>query len=537
MASDAGAHHAPRLRGSLLAAAVIAIVVLVAIPFADRMVATVPGFSAAWVATLFMAAVLTTFLLLSQYVGGGSPRLLVLSLAFMWESGIMVMYMFSVDGIISESPSFASAGSGVQWFWLARHVGPAIWVALALAPWPAGLEERLSADTHRRRTCWLVALAAVVMTVGMAVLVEVVGDRLPVVQGPDGTYVTWVVALTLLANLGAASLAVYGIASRNAQHALESWAVVSVVACLGDIVITLLYVDRFTIGYFVARLLALIGSIIVVVAMLRQINGLHRRVRLDAERLEAQNADLVEAQALREHLIAIVSHDLRTPLAGLVGYLEMLQSGDQIEPGQVQRMHRRSWLLARRLTLLTEDLLAVATLEHRDLVIVTEPLDVLDQLNECGAMFPDLDLFIDCPPGVRVHADPLRLQQVLGNLLRNAQKHGRPPVRLAAAEDGDHVTIRVSDGGPGVAADFVPKLFDRYTQGDGAGMGGSGLGLSVVQDLVAAHQGTVAYEIETNTFVVSLPAQPVQQPLQQAAGPVPTGGEEGPAAAASISRS
>jgi signal transduction histidine kinase len=181
---------------------------------------------------------------------------------------------------------------------------------------------------------------------------------------------------------------------------------------------------------------------------------------------------------------------------------------DDLESPLARRMLERSWMLIRRLTLLTEDLLAAATLEHGDLVVTPELLDLNQQLGECATCFPDLDLELDCPPGLAAYADPLRFQQVLANLVRNAQKHGAEPVLIAACPDPTlpgGVNISVSDAGPGVPATFVPRLFDRYSQGPATATGGSGLGLSVVRDLVSAHHGTVRYDEAGNAFVFTLP--------------------------------
>jgi signal transduction histidine kinase len=178
-------------------------------------------------------------------------------------------------------------------------------------------------------------------------------------------------------------------------------------------------------------------------------------------------------------------------------------------------MLERSWMLTRRLTLLTEDLLASSTLEHGDLVVIPELLDLNLQLAECATCFPDLDLELDCPPGLAAYADPLRLQQILANLVRNAQKHGAEPVLIAAAADPSHpggVVIRVSDAGAGVPATFVPRLFEPYSQGTSTATGGAGLGLSVVRDLVGAHHGSICYERDGNAFVFTLPPVATPEP-------------------------
>jgi signal transduction histidine kinase len=233
-----------------------------------------------------------------------------------------------------------------------------------------------------------------------------------------------------------------------------------------------------------------------------------------AQDLEAEVDRLLEAQRLRDHVGAVVSHDMRTPLAGLHGYLEVLVEDPALDPELVRRMHERSLILTRRLTLLSEDLLAATTAEHNDLVLNPTDLDLPQQLAECATGFPELDLRIECPPGIRVHADPLRLQQILSNLVRNAQKHGAEPVTVDVSASVSEVTIRVGDAGEGVPETFIPRLFERYSQGARAA-GGAGIGLSVVHDLVQAHHGSIRYDLTDPAFIVTLPVLAPSEPLPE----------------------
>ena len=253
-------------------------------------------------------------------------------------------------------------------------------------------------------------------------------ERLPTITDGGANRLTDVgYAAVVALNLAAVALAVWGVARRRSTHGLERWAVVASVAFLGDVWLTALHEDRFSLAFYLARLLGLAASAFVMLAVLRASALIQERTREVAKRLEERNAELVEATRLRDHLTAVVSHDLRTPLAGLQGYLEMLRDDDLDSP-LARRMLDRSWMLTRRLTLLTEDLLAAATFEYGDLVVTPEVLELNQQLVECATCFPDLDLELDCPPGLAAYADPLRLQQILANLVRNAQKHGAEPV-------------------------------------------------------------------------------------------------------------
>jgi signal transduction histidine kinase len=501
-------HTAWRGRAPLVIAATIPVLILLALPWRATELPPIPGFSAMWLALLIGCDLLTVLLLFSQYRSGGSARLLALSWAYLWSAGAAIQIAVSVPGIFSLDPTFAADSNSLQWLWVSRHVVPPILIAVALAPWPARMERRFEAMDGRAVRATVSWIFVAVVTLLFSLLIANAPERLPSITAGTANRLDQAgITSVIILNVVAVAVAVWGVSRRRSNHGVESWAVVASVAFLGDVWLTSLYEDRFTLAYYLARCLGLAASAFVMLAILRESALVYERTSDTARRLEERNAELVEATRLRDHLTAVVSHDMRTPLAGLQGYLELLRD-DDLESTLARRMLERSWMLTRRLTLLTEDLLAVATLEHGDLVVTPELLDLNQQLVECATCFPDLDLELDCPPGLAVYADPLRLQQILANLVRNAQKHGAEPVLIAAAPDPafqDGVTISVSDAGLGVPTAFVPRLFERYSQGTKTATGGSGLGLSVVRDLVRAHHGTVRYHSVRNAFVFTLP--------------------------------
>ena len=504
-------HTAWSGRAPLVIAATIPLMILVTLPWRATELPAIPGFAPVWLTLLIGCDLLTVLLLMSHYRTGGSPRLLALSLAFLWSAAVAIQIAVAVPGIFQVDPTFASDNNSLQWLWASRHVVPPVLIALALAPWPKALERRFDAPEGRNVRATLAWVFVAVVTIVFSLMIADVPERLPSITAGDANRLDDVgTAAVLVLNLVAVAVAVWGVARRGSNNGLECWAVVASVAFLGDVWLTVLYEDRFSLAFYLARLLGLAASAFVMLAVLRETVRIQERTSEVARRLEERNAQLVEATRLRDHLSAVVSHDLRTPLAGLQGYLEMLRDDDLDSP-LARRMLDRSWMLTRRLTLLTEDLLAAATLENGDLMVTPEVLELGQQLVECATCFPDLDLEVDCPPGLAAYADPLRLQQILANLVRNGQKHGAEPVLITATPDPalpGGVTIRVSDAGPGVPAAFVPRLFERYSQGASTANGGSGLGLSVVRDLVSAHHGTVRYDRATNTFVFTLPPAP-----------------------------
>jgi signal transduction histidine kinase len=503
-----GVGHTPeRLRAPLIIAGAVPLMILVALPWGGAQLPQVPAFTPLFLAFLFCLDVLTVLLLLAQYRAGESPRLLVLSWAFLWAAGSAAQQAWATPGVMSAHPTFAAEPNAFHWLWISSHVVPPVLIAVALAPWPKALEWRLGNRDGRNLRATLSWMVTGFLLLAFGVVIGSGAEHLPSVT--DAAHRlnglgTWSVVLV---NLIAVVVAVGSVARRETDEGLERWAVVVSVTFLGDVLLATMNRDLFSVASYLAAVLGLAASGLVLLAILHETSVIQEYVTEEAIRLEEANAELVEGTRLRDHLTAVVSHDMRTPLTGLQGYLELLRHDDLNSP-LARRMLERSWMLTRRLTLLTEDLLAAATLENGDLVVTPELLDITQQLGECASCFPDLDLELECQPGLAAYADPLRLQQILGNLVRNAQKHGAEPVLIGAYRDpamNGGLVVSVSDAGPGVPSAFVPKLFERYSQGSGTATGGAGLGLSVVRDLIKAHGGEIWYDETDNAFIFTLP--------------------------------
>ena len=459
--------------------------------------------------TLFVTLnLITTLLLTERYRAGGSPRLLVLSWGYLWAGAMTVAYALVFPHFISSDGLLGATPSSSAWVWVAWHTGFPLLLAAGLAPWPHRWQERGLQEHGRAGRAAITHVVVLAAAVGVTALCTVGSSWLPtVVDGMDydalsERFGVWIMGV----NLAALLVALVGILARGRTHGLEVWALVAAVAGTCDALLTLVSMERFTLGWYAARSLSLLAAAVVLATMLAEITVLHRQANLRSRELAEQNRELLEAQRLREHLIAVVSHDMRSPLTGLQGYLELLsESGDELPPAQVARMYRRSTVLTKRLTLLTEDLLATATLAHGQLEVYPEQAALPTQLSEVAATFPDLDLVLDCPADLLVLADTLRLQQILTNLVRNAVQHGVAPVTITAAARDDRVEVRVGDAGPGVPAEFVPRLFEAYSRADDRTTPGSGLGLSVVRELAELMGGHTSYDSGDHTFVVDLP--------------------------------
>lgn len=200
--------------------------------------------------------------------------------------------------------------------------------------------------------------------------------------------------------------------------------------------------------------------------------------------------------------LADVAHELRTPLAVLRGELEAMLDGVRaVGPEHLRSMQQE----VQRLGTLTDDLHLLSLAESGGLRLVRENCDVATLLRDAESRFAErlsaagFDVVLQAPEVMTVNADVQRLDQVLGNLLENSLRHARPPgpIKLGAVRSGSSVQIVVSDAGPGVPAEALPRLFDRLYRVESARSrdgGGTGLGLAICRSIVEAHGGSITAE-------------------------------------------
>jgi signal transduction histidine kinase len=287
------------------------------------------------------------------------------------------------------------------------------------------------------------------------------------------------------------------------------------------------------VGVLIASLVALVVAIFVSARVTRPVTALttaagdlaagRREARVDVEgpaelrTLAVAFNDMADhldrEDVLRRHLVADVAHELRTPLTILQGSTEALLDGvDQPTPEVLASLNDE----VTRLRRLVADLEALAAAEAASLQLQTTSLDLADVANDALDLLRPLAddgglVLLADTSSARVTGDADRLHQIAVNLIANAIKFtptgGTVTVRTRR-RDGS-ATLEVSDTGPGIPADDLPHVFERFWRGaNGAKAPGSGIGLAVVAELTAAHHGTVAVTSEPGTgarFVVSLP--------------------------------
>jgi signal transduction histidine kinase/CheY-like chemotaxis protein len=240
---------------------------------------------------------------------------------------------------------------------------------------------------------------------------------------------------------------------------------------------------------------------------------------LERERIARASAE--EANRLKDQFLAIVSHELRTPLNAILGWADILRRG-ALDATRHDRAFRAIYESARRQAQLIDELLDVSRVMSGKLRLELSPaVDVRDVMGKAletvqpAADAKRIQLVADMrgPLGT-ICADSGRVQQIAWNLLTNAIKFSSEggAIRLSVRRAPTTVEIAVTDGGQGIARDFLPFVFESFRQAEGATtrrQGGLGLGLSIVKHLVEAHGGSVradsAGEGQGATFVVRLP--------------------------------
>jgi two-component system OmpR family sensor kinase len=268
-------------------------------------------------------------------------------------------------------------------------------------------------------------------------------------------------------------------------------------------------------------------------------NGMVDQIEAAFRAREASESAAVASEDRMRRFVADASHELRTPLTSIRGFAELYRQGAVREPAELDRMMRRVEDEAARMGLLVEDLLLLARLDQAR-PLRAEPVDLLDVVTDAAhdarVLAPDrqVDLDVRGDQAPVVLGDDARLRQVVTNLVTNALTHtpaGTPvavTLETVAGDDPEgpgRVRVGVHDQGPGLTAEERDRVFERFYRADPSrtrAAGGSGLGLSIVAALVAAHGGRVTVESEPgrgSTFFVDLPLLGSQAAASVVTGP------------------
>ena len=231
--------------------------------------------------------------------------------------------------------------------------------------------------------------------------------------------------------------------------------------------------------------------------------------------LEARTVELQAANEAIRGFTAAAAHDLRSPLVSIAGFSALLTKSWETFSEQDRRkfvasIDRQSHNMSK----LVDELLTSSSIEGGALNTSPKLISLRNAIDRCLELGnrDTESVAVSCSPDLIIRVDPHHLARILDNYVQNAFKYGEPPVRIDATRKGDMVEVQVLDHGPGVPAEFVPRLFGKFARADTAstrGKRGTGLGLSIVRGLAEANGGQARYEPNVPNgacFVVELPA-------------------------------
>jgi signal transduction histidine kinase len=272
-------------------------------------------------------------------------------------------------------------------------------------------------------------------------------------------------------------------------------------------------------GMALSVLVGLLGVVLATgrARALRLVSKQTVELRDQAAQLRVTVDELEAAQAIKDEFLALVSHELRTPLTSIRGYAELLQDQELAEEQReyVDVIDRNS----ARLVGLVEDLLLMAKIQSGGVPLDVGEVVLSDLIARSGeaarpfAASKEIELDIDVELGIATQGDPVRLGQVLDNLVSNAIKYtpNGGAVSITMTRTGETATIAVSDSGIGIPEEERDQMFSRFFRASNAqtsGSKGSGLGLAITRGIVEAHGGTIGFESvlgEGTTFSITLP--------------------------------
>lgn len=230
----------------------------------------------------------------------------------------------------------------------------------------------------------------------------------------------------------------------------------------------------------------------------------------------------LEAVRARDDLVGSVSHELRSPLTSILGYLDLARDDEHLDP-ETRRMVDVAYSNSERLLLIVTDLLHAASDADKQLAMSFTPSDLAQiardsvEAHQVMAEARDVELTVEGPATARATIDPMRMRQVLDNLITNAIKYNREwgtvDVVVAIEPEGGGVSIEVRDTGQGIPEADLPRIFDRFYRTNSAKTSatvGTGLGLSITREIVHRHGGrlTVTSELGIGTtFRLTVPTE------------------------------
>ena len=466
------------------------------VPFAQQPLAAVHAFIPGYQAALVMGDLITASLLFAQLQYSRSRALLVLACGYLFTGAIAIAHALTFPGLFVPGGLLGAGPQSTAWLYMFWHAGfPLCVIGYAV----------LKGSIQRPGTIGLgVALSIAAALAFTALATSTEGVLPPIMRGNQ-----YLPAMSLVVgSVWALSfVALIVLWMRRVHTVLDVWLLVVMCAWIFDIALSaVLNAGRFDVGFYAGRAYGLLAAILVLVVLLFENARLYRRLVEHTTQLDAARRRAMQAERTKGNFLATMSHEIRTPMNGVMGMLELLAltrlDGDQRTKLGVIRESGRSLLR------ILDDILDISKIEAGKVGLRLEPTSIAAVVERVRAIHAanaaskgvQLAAVVDERISPSVMADPLRLGQILNNLVSNAVKfttEGAVTLRaglVERAEDREVVRLTVEDTGCGIAAQDLFRLFEPFAQASQNRSGGTGLGLSISRRLAELMQGRVYIE-------------------------------------------
>ena len=491
-------------RIALVVLAISALVFVGCLPLAKVQLPQVWPFIPIYESALIVNDVITAVLLFGQFSVVRTRALLVLACGYVFTALITVAHALTFPGLFAPGGLLGASPQSTAWLYMFWHAGfPAVAIAYAWMKSRPGEEEQRSA--HPWIDVLLGIVAAAAAAAGLTLLATAGAASLPpIMQGNRYTpAMIFVVSSTWV--LSALALAVLW--RRKPHTVIDLWLMVVMCAWIFDIALSAVFnAGRFDLGFYAGRIYGLLAASFVLWLLLIENAVMYGRLAARTRELAAANREL-------DAFSYSVSHDLRAPLRAVDGFALML------EEDYASRLDDEGRRLlgvvrsgAQRMSQLIDDLLEFSTLARREMA--RERIDMGEVAREAAAEIVHGAAAIEIaqlPPAL---GDRPLLKQVWVNLIGNAVKYSakiaQPRVEVGARSEGTQTVYWVRDNGAGFDRRYAAKLFGVFQRlHKPEEFAGTGVGLAIVQRVVARHGGRVWAEAAPNQgacFYFTLPA-------------------------------
>ncbi len=288
------------------------------------------------------------------------------------------------------------------------------------------------------------------------------------------------------------------------------------------LVIFRIYLNRFT-EYFLeinSGMDALLQEDTKDISLSLELMGIEKKMNIIKHTLEKQRMDMRLTEQRKNDLVMYLAHDLKTPLASVIGYLNLLRDEEEIS-GELRTKYLSISLdKAERLEVLINEFFEIARFNYTDLVLQYGRIDLTRLLEQLVYEFKpmlkekNLQCHLDAPHDLMQQCDADKMQRVFDNLLRNAvlYSYEGSTIEIAVTMQDDNVTVSFTNQGNTIPKEKLGRIFEQFYRLDAArstATGGAGLGLAIAKEIVEAHGGSITAksEDERSVFTVRIPMQ------------------------------